>query len=571
MKTPLGPSQLLESGRIFAFGGMCQELMERPTPTSVSLSVQKTLSLGQGGAFSLCEVCNLQLASAGQAQVHYKGRSHLRRVRQLQAGDRRQQAAGVQARRAPQGTALCSHPAGLSSTPAPRPVLSAPANTTSGSGCNAVGGALPGLVCPSGPSVMMKPFLPFPMETTSPVSLFPNFSTMDPVQKAVINHTFGVTLVPKKKQVISCNVCQLRFNSDSQAEAHYRGGRHAKKLKSQENKAKLSVTVDSRLCSGSSSGPALPVTASGANQISDLLSSLTDSSPLLKNIPYASSPPSSLSVRAGSELPPCSPPSALPAPGLFSSSTSSSSKASPPALITSSLSPVPPPPVSTQASSLDAPLSAESEEEKAKKLLYCSLCKVAVNSLSQLEAHNAGSKHKTMLEARTGAGPIKAYPRPGAKLKNGSSSGLKGSGLQNKTFHCQTCDVHVNSEIQLKQHISSRRHKDRVAGKPSKPKYSPYSQQQRGSLPESVKPSISPSFLSAPFAPPPSSLTAALSLPPSPLPSSSILTTNSSHLTPAISLHPRPAASSTLFTASFLHPAPGPIRTSQGSILFAPY
>ncbi|KAL0184807.1 hypothetical protein M9458_020503, partial [Cirrhinus mrigala] len=32
--------------------------------------------------------------------------------------------------------------------------------------------------------------------------------------------------------------------------------------------------------------------------------------------------------------------------------------------------------------------SVESEEEKAKKLLYCSLCKVAVNSLSQLEAHN---------------------------------------------------------------------------------------------------------------------------------------------------------------------------------------
>lgn len=37
---------------------------------------------------------------------------------------------------------------------------------------------------------------------------------MDPVQKAVINHTFGVSIPPKKKQVISCNVCQFRFNSD---------------------------------------------------------------------------------------------------------------------------------------------------------------------------------------------------------------------------------------------------------------------------------------------------------------------------------------------------------------------
>uniref|UniRef100_A0A672ZAH2 Zinc finger protein 385B n=1 Tax=Sphaeramia orbicularis TaxID=375764 RepID=A0A672ZAH2_9TELE len=388
-----------------------------------------------------------------------------------------------------------------------------------------VGGALPGLVGTSASSVMMKPFLTFPVETTSPVGLFPNFNTMDPVQKAVINHTFGVTMVPKKKQVISCNVCQLRFNSDSQAEAHYRGSRHAKKLKSQENKAKAKL-----------------------------------------------------------------PPSALPAPGLSASSSSSSSsstsKASPPPPppplpppSSSSSSPlVPPPSPAPTPSSHDAPVSSESEEEKAKKLLYCSLCKVAVNSLSQLEAHNAGSKHKTMLEARSGAGPIKAYPRPGAKLKNGSSSTLKGSGLQNKTFHCQICDVHVNSEIQLKQHISSRRHKDRVAGKPSKPKYSPYNKQQRSSITvrkDLVKPPLSPSFLSSPFAPPSSSLTPSLtpslSLPPSSLSSSPLLPASSSPLSSAISLHARPPASTSLFTASFLRPAPGPIRASQGSILFSPY
>lgn len=33
---------------------------------------------------------------------------------------------------------------------------------------------------------------------------------------------------------------------------------------------------------------------------------------------------------------------------------------------------------------------SKEEEEKAKRLLYCALCKVAVNSLSQLEAHNKG-------------------------------------------------------------------------------------------------------------------------------------------------------------------------------------
>jgi len=66
-----------------------------------------------------------------------------------------------------------------------------------------------------------------------------------------------------------------------------------------------------------------------------------------------------------------------------------------------------------------------------------------------------GSKHKTMLEARNGAGPIKAYPRPGSKLKVQATQLNKGSGLQNKTFHCEICDVHVNSEIQLKQVFGS--------------------------------------------------------------------------------------------------------------------
>ncbi|XP_011487584.1 zinc finger protein 385B [Oryzias latipes] len=572
MKTPLGPSQLLESGQILAFGGMCQEILN--TSRAHALSVQKTSSPGQGGAYSLCEVCNLQLTSASQAQLHYNGRSHLRRVRQLQAGETGQQTAAVaQSRTLPQATGVSSKPAGLSPTPGPSPGLlspglSVPSSAAAGNG----GGSTPGLMGATGPSVMMKPFLPFSVETTSPVGLFPNFNTMDPVQKAVINHTFGVTMVPKRKQIISCNVCQLRFNSDSQAEAHYRGSRHAKKLKSQENKAKAKMTVSTEN-NGNSCGTPTPPVLTG-NQHTELLCSPTDSPTplkpflLLPSSPLSSSSPSS--SRAGSEPPSSSPPSALPAPGLSSSLSSSSSSTSPAPVTPSSCSAPP-----LTSSSQEASLSVESEEEKAKKLLYCSLCKVAVNSLSQLEAHNAGSKHKTMLEARNGSGPIKAYPRPGAKLKSSgssSSSGPKGSGLQNKTFHCQICDVHVNSEIQLKQHISSRRHKDRVAGKPSKPKYSPYNKQQRTSINKELgKASLSPSFLSTPFASPPSPLSPAISLPSSALSSPSLLSPTSSPLTPGISLHPRPPASAPLFTASFLRPAPGPIRASQGSILFAPY
>ena len=36
--------------------------------------------------FSFCEVCNIQLNSAAQAQVHYNDKSHRKRVKQLSDG-----------------------------------------------------------------------------------------------------------------------------------------------------------------------------------------------------------------------------------------------------------------------------------------------------------------------------------------------------------------------------------------------------------------------------------------------------------------------------------------------------
>lgn len=44
----------------------------------------------------------------------------------------------------------------------------------------------------------------------------------------------------------------------------------------------------------------------------------------------------------------------------------------------------------TPGATQDPDAEKETEEEKALRLLYCSLCKVAVNSASQLEAHNSG-------------------------------------------------------------------------------------------------------------------------------------------------------------------------------------
>ncbi|XP_069081544.1 zinc finger protein 385B isoform X2 [Pleurodeles waltl] len=484
MKRPLSPDYILENGVMSTatFLRGFEENFQRNDRPEFPLSMERKKML-----FSLCEACNIQLNSAAQAQIHYNGKSHLKRVKQLNNG------------KAPPG-------------PAPGSLF---VSTSTGSTCHST--TLPALVRTSTmmmqPSLDIKPFMPFSVENSSAVGLFPNFNTMDPVQKAVINHTFGVSIPPRKKQVISCNVCQLRFNSDSQAEAHYKGSKHAKKLKSLETTKSKQKTVSSKESTKTVPNYSPPITVNSKPDDDEMMKTNGSNQP----------------VKAAKDE----------APPLVAKTEE-----------TLAIVPLEVPSKSTNGA---ASVVSESEEEKAKKLLYCSLCKVAVNSLSQLEAHNTGSKHKTMVEARNGAGPIKSYPRSGSRLK--LQNGSKGSGLQNKTFHCEICDVHVNSEIQLKQHISSRRHKDRVAGKPMKPKYSPYNKLQRSpsviaaklAFQKDMMKPMAPTFLS-------SSLAAAVSS--------------------TLSLPPRPSTS--LFQASaipstFLRPGHGPIRATTASILFAPY
>nr|XP_041573598.1 zinc finger protein 385B isoform X2 [Taeniopygia guttata] len=443
MKRPLSPDHIVEDGTMNqpAVLQAFEEKGLRNDRQDYQLSKEKKKIL-----FSFCEVCNIQLNSAAQAQVHYNGKSHLKRVKQLNNGK-------LPTSTAP-GTLFASTSTGTTTLPT---LVRTPTLMMQ-------------------PSLDIKPFMSFPVDSSSAVGFFPNFNT-------------------------------------SQAEAHYKGSKHAKKVKALEatkNKPKAGSSKDSaKVNTGCST---TPVTAN----ISD------------KSEDKGKEKANSASQQSSTEVDPF-----LPKPGVAPAAPASSSK-------------------STNGA---ANTVTESEEEKAKKLLYCSLCKVAVNSLSQLEAHNTGSKHKTMVEARNGAGPIKSYPRPGSRMK--VQNGSKGSGLQNKTFHCEICDVHVNSEIQLKQHISSRRHKDRVAGKPMKPKYSPYNKLQRNPSilaaklafqKDMIKP-LAPAFLSSPLA-----AAAAVSS--------------------ALSLPPRPSAS--LFQApaippALLRPAHGPIRATPASILFAPY
>ncbi|XP_034144523.1 zinc finger protein 385D isoform X2 [Esox lucius] len=420
-------------------------------------------------------------------------------------------------------------------------------------------GLLPTLLRPAMPSLQpslgMKQFqLPFPLDTASAVSLFPGFGTVDPVQKAVMHHTFGVPPSTKRRHV-SCNMCQLRFNSQSQALAHYKGTKHAKKLKSLDApKCKLKGSVATKETIKQET-PGINTPA--ISNYTDRKDGFPDAAPLAPSTVLTLAP--TLGSLSSTLTPMTSmlPPQALVLASKLASSLNSSTgtettsatgdgRASPKPSATSE---------PDMEEEQEAETDPETEEEKARRLLYCSLCKVAVNSASQLEAHNSGTKHKTMLEARSGVGSIKAFPRPGVKSKLAPPT-KAATGLQDKTFHCEICNVHVNSETQLKQHISSRRHKDRAAGKPAKPKYSPYSKTQKvqakqpltvgKELCQPQMTHIIPAHLAA--------LASAAAAMGSALPG----------------LGPNHAPGPTLFHP-LLRPAPGPIRTSHTQLLFAPY
>ncbi|KAM8841440.1 zinc finger protein 385D-like isoform 2-T2 [Spinachia spinachia] len=270
-----------------------------------------------------------------------------------------------------------------------------------------------------------KPLVPF--------HLLPGFTSMDHIRKALIGPGFGLT-TPLKRKLAPCGFCPLRCNPE--ASTHYTGTKNSKRLKAMD-------TPDSKTRTSE------PVARETTLQI----------------LP----PPCLQPCRADTG----EPTAANPASEVSSSGSGPAdavNRASVPPLAPSRRTPQP---EAGRDGEMDAAPEQETEEEKALRLLYCSLCKVAVNSASQLQAHNSGTKHKTMLQARSGEGAIRSFPRTGVKAKLAVAS-QSPTGLQNKTFHCEICDVHVNSETQLKQHISSRRHKDRAAGKPAKPKFSPH-------------------------------------------------------------------------------------------------
>lgn len=117
----------------------------------------------------------------------------------------------------------------------------------------------------------------------------------------------------------------------------------------------------------------------------------------------------------------------------------------------------------------------------------CEVCSVVVNSSQQLQTHLAGNKHKQKLLKRSAPSsdcPISAkLPKQDVDQRQTNSNGTCQEsetllpGIQelpqamNKVtkFYCDTCQLSLNSNIQLQQHVASSKHLDKVMGK-DKPK-----------------------------------------------------------------------------------------------------
>uniref|UniRef100_A0A3B4FVR2 Zinc finger protein 385C n=1 Tax=Pundamilia nyererei TaxID=303518 RepID=A0A3B4FVR2_9CICH len=417
---------------------------------------------------------------------------------------------------------------------------------------------------PLQPQLDLKHLLPFRLNGSSPLSLFPNFNTMDPVQKAVINHTFGVPQPLKKKQIISCNICHLRFNSTNQAEAHYKGHKHARKLKAME----AQKNRQRRAGESSSTGRERDRDRDRERERSVMLTPVSEvsSMELVTLSPPQISPSSQLSETASDT-------SAPEVPDAVGSTNESGIRAD-----TSSTNGVP-------------GTDDDKDPKKSKAHLHCPVCKVTVNSISQLEAHNS-TKHKLMLEGHSvlprRRGKVVAA-RAGCKSKR---LGSKGSiGVPSKNFQCEVCEIFVNSETQLSQHMNSRRHKDRLAGKPPKPKFTPHSKSQpSSSLAQNVRWSgyagVAVSAMKKAFSQ--YNLTSLSSQTKLALQKqlTKSLTTGflPSPLTPptlcTVATNPlalrHPVGTTTFIQTPFLgpalfRPAPGPLRATHTPIIFSPY
>ncbi|XP_008434948.1 zinc finger protein 385B-like [Poecilia reticulata] len=501
-----------------------EEENERVRRVRVGFKAKRERRPGSSSA-TMCQVCNIRLNSSAQAQIHYRGKTHQRRLRRL--------AKAVSA--------------GALSQNQVHPLL----------------GSLPLPGRPLQPQTQLEHFLPLRVNGSSPLSLFPNFNA---VRKHDLN--CHISILSSQRSDANEYLEISRTLDKTQAEAHYKGHKHARKLKAMETQKNRQKNGPGQPSAGKDRDAETAMMEGETAPIDAQLKDKTD--------PNASPQPESSHGNSQSASPSST-------PSCSDSSSPSSAHQTLQASDGSQLSDLPSDPphadggdaASGSASDSDPQGSAAAGEEEAaagkeaknnKKPLHCPTCKVTVNSNSQLESHCSGSKHKQMLDGQNNSQShrrvkVTSTPRPKGRMKQRMGSKSRTVvGITSQAFHCELCQVSVNSETQLKQHTNSRRHKERLAGKPVKAKFTPYNKLHPNAvlatklaLHKQLSKALPAGLLSGPFNPAAlCSMTSgplALRLPPGPT-----------------AIIPGPIINPTLF-----RPAPGPLRATHAPIIFSPY
>ncbi|KAI4807497.1 hypothetical protein KUCAC02_027303, partial [Chaenocephalus aceratus] len=117
----------------------------------------------------MCQVCNIQLNSSAQAQIHYRGKTHQRRLRRLAKAVTTAMAPTPSGRIVSEQTQysqwLCH-----AQVPSPRA-----SSTLSWVRCTCRADPCRPTLQPR-PHAQLEHFLPLRVNSSSPLSLFPNFS-----------------------------------------------------------------------------------------------------------------------------------------------------------------------------------------------------------------------------------------------------------------------------------------------------------------------------------------------------------------------------------------------------------
>ncbi|XP_074785560.1 zinc finger protein 385A [Athene noctua] len=310
----------------------------------------------------------------------------------------------------------------------------------------------------------------------------------------------GAALAKPRRPVIACSVCQIRFNSESQAAAHYQGNRHARRLKGLEAaRARRGGTRGTPRTPPAPHPPRL-----GRRPTTQVIS------------PQRPQP-----RRPRAPLAPRSP------PGCGCGGTGGG------------------------PGGAGGGRGRGGEGEGQAAAVLCSLqsgCELPVTAggaQQRDEAQDAGGGAQ-----RAGAHPRLPAPRGGC--------GDPPAEAPERSFHCQICNVRLNSELQLKQHISSRRHRDGVAGKPNP------------LLSRHKKPRTPPELAPLPF---PKELPKALAgggLLPPPLALAAAAAAMAAPHWPCAPPGP-PSCRGPPLAPALLRPAPGPLRPAHTPLLFSPY